>query len=387
MSIFRSGFKKEKIVAILDIGSASVGGALISLNENSSPKVLVSFREDMVFQRDLNLDRFTSSMLVALERVLVKLEKSGEKKPHTFFCILSSPWYESETKIIGIKKDKSFIVTHKILDELIEKEVASFHGDIKEDDTQIIDIQNIQIKLNGYETNNPYGKYVENVKIALFIGLGSKKILEKIKDKVSRVFHSSKIVFSTFSLSAFSVVRDIFTDVNNFLLLDITGEVTDVTLVKDGVLIKTVQFPMGKNFILRRIASGMNTSLQEAKSLLNILNTDKIDKMTRTRIESVLHDARKDWLASFIQVVTSLSKEVFIPNTMFFTADGDIADWFIESVKREELKKLTTTNEIFDVKFLDAKVLEKFCLFKEGTKKDPFIILEAVFANRNQETL
>lgn len=384
--------KKEKIIAILDIGSASVGGALVSLSENSSPEVLVSFREDMIFQQDLNLERFTSSMLVALGRVLVKLEKSGEGKPRTFFCVLSSPWYKSETKIIDLKKDKSFVVTRKILDDLIDKEVVSFRNEIKgygkiKGDIKIIDIQNIQVKLNGYETNNPQGKYAEDIKIALFIGLGSKKILEMIEDKISRNFNLSEIKFSTFSLSVFSVLRDIFTDMKDFLFLDMTGEMTDIALIKDGILLETSSFSMGRNFILRRIASNTNSSLQEAESLLNMLSTDKIDKITRTRMESILNEARKEWLVLFTQSITSLSKKVPVPNTIFFIADLEIKSWLAESLKRKELEKFTMTNEIFNLKFLDKKIFEKLCLFKKKVNKDPFIILETIFVDRNQKIL
>lgn len=382
--------KKEKKIAILDIGSSSVGGAVVSLGGDTAPKVLFSVREDMVFQRDLNLERFTSSMLQSLERVLNKLEKSEEEKPHTFFCILSSPWYESETKIIKIKKDKPFIITHKILDELTEKEVSAFRlamdaNNIAKDLTGIIDIKNIQIKLNGYETSNPYNKSAENMEAALFIGLGSKKILKAIKNKVSKIFYVKDIVFSTFSLSSFSTVRDIFSDKSSFLFLDITGEVTDVSLVEDNVLVKSISFPLGKNFIVRRIASGMNTIPEEAKSLLNMMRTGKSNKETNIYLENILREVRKKWLASFTQGITTLSKGHSVPSTVFFTADSDIAEWFVESIEKEEFAQVVLTSGMFDVRFLDAKVLEKFCSFKKGTMKDPFIALEAIFANKNQD--
>jgi len=392
MSFFISHSKKGKTIAILDIGSASVGGALVSMKEDGVPEVFFSVREEMVFQGDLNLERFQSSMFHALDRVLNKIEKSGFGAQRKFFCALSSPWYESETKMISVKKDKPFVVTHKILDDLIKKETNLFRSSVSKagkmnDESQIIDMKNIQIKLNGYETGDPYGKRAKNIEAALFIGLSSKKVLEAIESKVSRVFHSSKIKFSTFSLSAFSTVRDIFTDIDNFLLLDITGEVTDITLVKNDVLLETTLFPMGKNFIMRKIASGMNVTPEEVKSLLNISRTSKTDKTTQMRLGGVLHDARKEWLESFTKSIISLSKEVPLPNTIFFTADPDMASWFAESMKKEEFGKFTITNEIFDVRFLDSKMLEKFCSFKKDTEKDSFIMLESIFAARNIDTL
>jgi len=384
--------KKEKIVAVLDIGSASVGGAIVALGKDTTPKILFSVREDMVFQRDLNLERFTYSMLQSLERVLSKLEKSGEEKPHTFFCILSSPWHESEMKTIKVKKDKPFIVTHKILDDITKEEVSTFRlamgvENKTKDLTEIIDIKNIQIKLNGYETSNPYDKSAENMEIALFIGLGSKKILEAIKNKVSKTFYVKNITFSTFSLSSFSTIRDIFSDKSNFLFLDITGEVTDISLIEGNVLVKSLSFPLGKNFIVRRTASEMNTAPEEVKSLLNMVRTGKSNEETSIRLENILRGVQKEWLTSFTQGITTLSKGRTIPSTVFFTADPDIAEWFVESIEKEEFGQAVLTSEMFDVRFLNTKVLEKFCSFKKGAVKDLFIALEAIFASKNQDIL
>lgn len=384
--------KKEKIVAILDIGSASVGGALVTLKEGEMPKVLFSTREDMVFQSDLNLERFTASMLSSLERVLNKMENSGEEKPHTFFCVLSSLWYESETKIIKTGKDKTFIVTPEMIDELIKKEIDSFSSTVSinnkiNDISEVIDVKNIQVKLNGYETSNPYKKRAKNIEIALFIGLGSVKILKAIEDKIAKSFYIKNIEFSTFSLSSFSTVRDMFSDKNNFLFMDITGEVTSIFLVEDNVLVKSILFPLGKNFIIRRIANEMNTTPQEAKSLMRMMNVDKNSEETKTHLENILLKVKKEWLGSFTQNIATLSKEYSTPNTIFFTADSDIAKWFGSFLGKEEFTQILLADDVFDVVFLDIKLLEKFCSFKSGVLRDPFIVLEAIFANKNQDII
>jgi len=392
MSISIFNTKKEKTVAILDIGSASVGGAIVAIKKGSEPQVLFSIRENMVFQKDLNLERFTSAMLQSLGLVLNKLEKYTGDKPRDFFCVLSSPWYESKTKIINVNENKNFTVTEKMLNEILKKESDIFSSSVNnvgnvKDLVTIIDLKNIQIKLNGYDTPNPYGKYAQNMDIALFIGLGSKKVIEAIKNKISKIFYIKNITFSTFSLASFSTVRDIFSDKNNFIILDITGEVTDVSLVQDNVLIKSSSFPLGKNFIVRKIASEMNTTVEEAGSLFNMLNSNKINNETKNSLSVILDGVRKEWLDEFTKSIVAMSKERSISSTIFFTADSNVSSWFVESLENKEFSEVILIEDVFDVHFLSEKILEKFCLFKKGVNKDPFIILEAIYLNKNQDII
>ena len=386
-SIFRT--KKQKIIAILDIGSASVGGAIVELKKGEIPNILFSTREDMVFQNDLNMSRFISSMLQATEKVLEKFEKYGQEKPHSFFCILSSPWYESKTKILKIRKDKQIIITDKTLDELIQKQSLDFSSIINKSDKinehiEVIDVKNMQIKLNGYETSNPYGKSAKNIDIALFVGLSSKKVIQSIEDRISRVFYIKDVAFSTFSLASFSAIRDIFLDKKNFLMLDVTGEVTDVSLVEDGVLVESTSFPIGKNFLIRRISNELNTTSVEAVSFIEMINSNKGNKEMNMRVGKILKQAGEKWRGSFIKSLSRISSDIHTPNTVFFTADGNMVKWLTSSIKKEETDKISPYNNLQDVYFLSGKLLKNFCMFKKMTKKDPFIILEAIFINKDR---
>jgi len=381
--IFRT--KKEKVIAILDIGSASVGGALISLQKNEKPTVIYSIRENMVFQSDLNFEHFVSSMQKALENVLKQMKKSTKIPPSDFFCLLSSSWSVSAIKTKKIEKIKPIIITQQILEELIKKEidVTSIINNRKKmmgEGHEIIDLKNIQIKLNGYETAVPYNKNAKTIEMALFISISSKKVINLIKKKVFHIFHSDKVILSSFLLVSFNTIRDIFTDKKNFILLDITGEITEVAIIKNNVPVDTVSFPLGKNFLIRRIVSNLNTVPEEAVSLLSMYQSDKTNDGVRDKLNQIFLSAEKEWLSFFSKAIVSLSSNSSIPNSIFFTADTDVAGWFKTIIEKEEFAQLVLSDKSFDVRFLDEKILSKFCSFSPGVLKDPFIVLGALFA-------
>ena len=249
MPFLKRQTKKEKTIVILDIGSASVGGALVSIQKYKKPVVTYHVRENMVFQNDLNLERFLVSMLRSLESVLSQIKKSTKIPPSSFFCIFSSSWNISETKIIKIEKTKTTLISKEELEKLFKKDInvasiISKRKKVTKGGYEVIDLKNIQIKLNGYETPRPYNKSAKTIEATIFISIGAKEVIKSIKNKIFHMFHSTKVEFSSFLLIAFNTVRDIFTDKKDFILLDITGEVTEVAIVKNNVLVSATSFPL-----------------------------------------------------------------------------------------------------------------------------------------------
>src|SRR3989339_659488 len=202
-SFFSSQKKgKQEIAAIFDIGSSSVGGAIVLIpgKKEDKPKILYSVREQMVFHEKLDANKFIDSMLKTLNSVVSDLEKNGlvhlnflkikNKAIKNAFCFFSSPWCVSQTKKIKIKKDKSFEITESLLKSIIQKEEEAFiklesgeYSSIlgKNNEIDVMDKKIIQIKLNGYIVNNPYKKKVKEAETSFFMSLLSRDISDKIE--------------------------------------------------------------------------------------------------------------------------------------------------------------------------------------------------------------
>src|SRR6266850_6181756 len=164
MGIFSKIKDKGELVAVFDIGSSSVGGALFLMQSGVSsgiPKILISIREPIDLEDTFNIDSFLSSTIKSLGIVASGLYKAGMGAPKRIFCVLSSPWYVSEMRIISFEKNTPFVFTTKFADSLIQKEINLF----KEENVakyaqtgnslRVTELKNIKTMLNGYETSNP----------------------------------------------------------------------------------------------------------------------------------------------------------------------------------------------------------------------------------------
>ncbi|MFA5841661.1 MAG: hypothetical protein WC835_01700 [Candidatus Paceibacterota bacterium] len=310
-------FKKEtqKSFLVFDVGNGSVGGALVLKNEDGNLKIISSCRADIPTGEQVDFDNLFKSTLQAIDDISPSLTKTALSGTAPVFVILASPWYVSQTKIVSIKNERILTLNRDLRDEIISKEISDFeeslaNGNIKtaigspiknkeKNELDIIESQIIHSTLNGYETSKPVDKKAAEAVLSLYLSVSQKNITSGITQKLYTHFPHSKISFHSFPLAYFDAIRDIFPDKNDFLLLDVSGEITDVSLVRKGVLLETVSFPMGRNFILRRVASGLKRTVPEGLSLISMFLSGAIDAETRNKIYRIMSTLKKEWLAEF----------------------------------------------------------------------------------------
>jgi hypothetical protein len=389
MGIFSS--KKPKIAIVFDVGSSSVGVAAIMLSPKSKPKVFFSAREEMVFQENLKFDRFVSSMLESFEKAARTLERVAlpPNSGKTFSIFFASPWYASQMRVSKQSFSVPTLITDTLLRDLQKKEVGDFEAlEMKTlgKDAVVIETQNVQVKLNGYETAVPEGKIASLLDTAVYISIVPQKIVSAVKEKISGIFHNRSLSFYTFSFSSFAVVRDIFFHQKSFFFMDISGEVTDISIVRDNVLLETRTFPQGKNFLLRRISLELGVSHAEAVSYFAMSASKKLSNEEGQKVKKAMTVAGAEWLSELRGSLYAFSRDGgILPHDLFFTADEDVSAWFAENIQNQELPEITLAEKTFSVRHLDAAFLSSFCDNENGVERDPFLMIEAVFLAKLME--
>jgi len=381
MGIFSS--HKPKIGIIIDIGSSSVGAAAVLLSSSHKPKIIYSVREEMVFQEHFVFERFASSMFKTLEKVLMDIS-AVNFPPHSgkfFSCFLASPWYASQTLLLEKKFKDSVTFDENLLNELQEKEIEIFKlREIEKigRDAIILETKTIQTKLNGYETNNPFGKNAQEIEVAIYASISSEKIVKAITERIKKVFHMSSPQFYSFSLASFAAIRDIFHE-KSFLFMDISGEASDLSIVRDNVLQETITFPLGKNSTIRKIASGLSSSFQEAVSLFRIAKDENLEEKTGRKIKKAMVVASKEWITAFQNALSSVSEKQTFPQDIFITADTDVSSWFIENLQDSGADSFSVIGNVFTVRHLNGSFLSSFCDSETGVERDSFLTIESLF--------
>ena len=382
-----SSSEKNKLIAVFDIGSSSVGGALFLMQKSGVPKIIFSVREKIAFQNKASAKTFLAQTIKTLDNVAEQIATSYFGAPKKIFCVLPSPLYVLQNRVIKMKKNTPFIFTNKLADSLIKKEVKLFEEEYLEKHPEsknrirVIELKNIKTILNGYEVINPNKQKVKEIEMTLFISMSEESILSKIEEVTIKHFHTKEIKFSSFLLASFTVVRDMYANQKDFLLIDIGGEITDISMVKKNLLRESSSYPIGSNFVVRNLASGLKSSLDEARSFFSLYKDGHAEEKLKQKIEVIMNKLKTKWLQDFQSSLANLSHDISVPANIFLTVDKEFADFFTELIKAEQFSQYTLTRSKFQITFLNTKVLHGVAVFENDIIRDPFLIIDTVYIN------
>lgn len=387
MGIFSVNKEKDELVLVFDIRSSSVGGALFKAQKSGIPKIIFSIREPIILQTSLDINQFLSSTINPLSDIAGKIAKAGLGVPKRIFCILSSSWYVSQIRIISLKKDVFFVFTSKLADDLIQKEILTFKEEHLEKyihsghKIRSIELKSIKIMLNGYETSHPLDQKVKELEMTIFVSMSPEQVLSKMEETIKKYFHPEKIKFISFTMSSFTVVRNMYLNQENFLLIDIGGEVTDISMTKKGILRESSSFPLGCNFMIRGIASALDCTLGEAESFLSLFKDGHAEIMTEKKLKPIIDKLKIEWLQKFQESLANLSNDISIPATIYLSVDKDFEDFFSKIIETEQFNQYTLTESKFKIIFLNTETLHGIATFEGNTIRDSFIIINSVYIN------
>lgn len=379
--------KTEELVAIFDIGSGSVGGALVSfpIDTTEIPVIKKSFRTDINYTSDkINVGLFTNSMLKALHSTADGLFQGKIGAPDRIVVVVASPWYSSETRMVKMTKEIPFIFTHKIADDLLDKELKSITLDNTKktktiyNELEIMEHHIMDVSLNGYEVLDPIGMRTKSVEMNMIFSFSQKLFLDKIRKEIIKTFNDIPVYFSSFIVASYFAVRDKYVSPDSYLLLDIGGEVTEVGIVSKGILKASLSFPFGKKTFYKYICTKLEIELRDAKEIISLYNSGDMSSEQKTKYELLFKSIESSWSEAFRECIGGLPHVLALPSTVFLTADSDILNWFTSVVSNEEYIQSMTIDHKCTVVSLKSSDFFMKCRADNGVDLDPFLMIEVI---------
>lgn len=382
---FKKG--KQELALVFDIGSASIGGAMFVTSANTAPKIVYTLREPIKIEEEVNYEKFLQNTLNTLKDVAGRMCLQGLGVPTRVYCVLSSPWFASQTRVIKMQKNAPFVFTSKLADTLTENEMKLFQEEhakkYGEDMNRVraIELKTMSTTLNGYPTSKPLGQKAKELEMSLFISMSQESLLKMIEDSITRHF-ATPVRFASFTMASFVVARDMFVNQESFLLVNIGGEVTDISMVKKDIIKESISFPIGENYITRGLAKEMGVTYGEAVSFINLYTAGETADTTFKKIDPIMTQLKNEWLKNFQESLRNLTNDISIPATIFITAQKSLAGLFSKTIKTEQLNQYTLTESKFRVLFLSLEALHGIALVDEKVNRDPMLIIESIYINQ-----
>jgi len=315
------------------------------------------------------------------------LWKRKSKKLSLVLVSFSSPWFIEKTKDIHISEQKAFIISKRFLDSILSKEEEIFRNELQKDrlddhDTFLaIEESIVHTKINGYTLEVSLGKKTNVFDLTLCLAVLPKNIADKVSNIILK--HTSiprgRVKMHTFPLISFTVLYDIFPNVNDFIMMDITSEVTELTLVRDNTINQTVSFPSGKNFIIRQIAKAQSVPTEVAESTLHLYNMNKVNGSAVGNMQNLLADTEKEWAIYFEEAISKLSAQTSLPSKIYVTADSDVAPIFMDFMKLSKTDSTGSFRRNVDIVHINHQLLSHLYQSNTINNPDEFIGIISIF--------
>lgn len=227
---------RAESLVLIDVSAESVGGAYARYKEGEAPSLLYTLRIP-IETRDK--EKHELAMLRALEKlgsVLISegapilMKETGSGSADSILVSVDAPWQETKIRTEYFEKETPFSFTEKMVDTALEKTAINVPGKVLVDESIIGTI------LNGYETNEPYGKKARRASIIILASLIDEKISENIAVSIRKLFHTQNIFSIAGSSLRYQAIRKVFPHEHDALILDTIGSLVSIALVRKNLL-------------------------------------------------------------------------------------------------------------------------------------------------------
>jgi hypothetical protein len=383
-----SFFSKEKdqdssVRLVCEISSDSVH---LCLYDGYSPyarilyyrRTLFSFSSDHSHQS--LLFRMQNSLKSALQDMFSK--KIGN--PKSIDIILSSPWFASQTRIVHISEAKPFILLKKKVDDIIEHEVRSFESTVSSNYTDeystpaLIEKSIMSVKVNGYGSSMPFNKKIRDLEFSLELSASPSDVLDIIENAMTSYFSGAKVTYYT-SLSIFYKKTKEKNKDGSLLISNIGGEVTDIAMVRDGVLMEHISFPLGIAHLVDLVGDRLQTIPENTVSIMHMYVGGMLDLGSHKKIENAVSVFENNWQNTFFKSLSKMSESTVIPEDIYINTAGSLVPWFKQMLEKEQFTQVTLTKKKFNVILLDDRIRSSLQL-SPNQEQESFVIQS--FLNR-----
>jgi hypothetical protein len=334
------------------------------------------------------MQRFVEESVKHLTEVATRVRAADVHHPDHIQVVLASPWYSSQTRTVVYKKDASFICTQKLVESLVDAEIARM---LKEEEgafgafgeqSVVVEKQLSTIKLNGYQTNVPFGKHATTLELFLTITIAPKPVLERFTDVLRRAYGTRDISYTTSSFTTFVVMRDLDPTRDEALIVDVGEEITDIAFIKHGTMLYQHSFPIGTFGLYRALAGTSVHTVVESMTILETYRLGKLSTSAAASVETAIVTFMKEWQTWFHEILEGGHYGFCLPSQCIVTADVRFQQLFTQILTSDDFLKHNCTAGGGKVVYMNEDVLGPHVRTADKTVLDIPLATAAVYLNR-----
>lgn len=379
MSLFKTKSPSVRCGAIVDVGSGSVGMAIVVSDvETGKLDIVWSHREYILLKESTGIDELLKEINTTIMNALLELGGPGIKALHQFDpqhrikylqTSISAPWSYTVTKTISFEDDMPFEITKELIGQLVttaKKQTleSEERGQIMNElGLRMITDGIVDVQLNGYSVDDPTGTKSRSIALSYISALAYEKILMSIDESTEKILPRVHPLHYSFMYMFFQVLKHLHPDTSEICLIDITNEATEVGIVRDAVLQHVTYAPFGLYTLAREIAQACSIPREEAYTLLKE-GTDITKSMYSEGKQKEIDTIFALYEEKVAELLKNTGDTLSIPKTLFIHTSKNTEEFFSERLKNAATKATGKSHSIhlFTSELLGNKTMEDSAL-------------------------
>ncbi len=370
--------KDTSTVVTIDIRSSSISAAYVGLKQGAQPQILHSVQ----YPVDPHATEPVEEALPrTLETVLTALIQTGvERVPATGYSTdtdhvlvtVSSPWQSSHIQTARKEEEKAFTFTKGLLENMTADTHATVPG------RKIVSQLVLSTFLNGYETQNPFGREAKAVEAITLSTDIDEVVYDKIHEVTRKAFHHRHIDIYAYLPELYAALKDASPATRDYLVFDIGADVSDIVLVKHGILISSAVHSSGMRTILDAVhKSGLSSHT------IPTADTAVLDATRNATFEDSTQLAKTAWIEGMKVTLGAIAKEEPLPRLVFVSSELAVSDFVTRLLDAPALRSLWLSDEPLTLVPLTPSQFSSYVSVAEGVQPSvPLYVLTLSAAKR-----
>jgi hypothetical protein len=384
---------KPSLSFVFDIRDTSVSLAAVRFEKNKKPEIIVCQNFELKYQDSKDHKKYLFSMLKTLDRAIISVKRSlikiGNKENiGKYYFFIGSPWSISQSKTIKINRNKPFEINNLILQKIIVGEELIIEKHLEEQTLElnwkVIEEKIIQSKLNGYKVDDIFGKMTSNLSIELFVSFIPYEIQDTLSSYMDqRISRKIERQNSSCILSSYSFLRDLYSNKNDFIYVDMGKLITDVYVVRDDIIFGIASIPFGEENIIESSLSKTNLSKDIFVSHLSIGYDKKFEISSHNNGKDLLKFGFNIWEKKLKDSLSMICTEMNIPNNMFMITNSLISGILASKLSdKENDKQFEILDSKIEISTISEGVINNFVSNGKDFINEPYIKMDLVFLDK-----
>lgn len=350
MSLFSLPSKTERIGAIVDIGSASVLVAIVSSKAGESfPHIVWSHREHAPLRSADSVEQSAKAVMTAFMNALLNFDGEGRRALSEYKsnariselqCTIAAPWSYTVTKSINYEQDTPFEITRNLIEELIRAAHDKTTSELTENESinnlglTVIASTTLDLLANGYRIRDAEHEMTKTLSLNHVSAVTQQYLVDMIDEMRHKLFMGTTERKISYILALYLVTQDLFKDLNDVCLVNITYEASEIGVVRDGTLHYSTHIPFGSFSLAREISNVTSVPLYEAFGYLHSPEPYSFMEALPSNQKEAVEAVFEAYIQSVAELFHETGDDLSIPREIYLHSDLMSEPLFFDIVQK-----------------------------------------------------